>query len=52
MNADDNLSEDEVSTRSRPELLLDEEGLRLFPFDDLEEEMQKRREQWQSFKSP
>ena len=52
MNADEkNLSEEEMTVQSRPELL-DEEGLRLFPLDDLEEEIQKKREKWHTFKTP
>ena len=50
MNADE-LSEEEISGQSRPELL-DQEGLRLFPLDDLEEEIQKKREKGHTFKTP
>ena len=51
MNADEDLSEEEMSIQSRPELL-DEEGLQLLPLDDLEEEIQKKREKWHTFKTP
>jgi len=51
MNADENVSEEEMNVQSRPELL-HEEGLRLSPVDDIEEEMQKKREQWHTFKTP
>ena len=52
MNADENLSEEEMSVQSRPELLLDEEGLWLLPFDELEEETHRKKERWYSFQTP
>jgi hypothetical protein len=51
MNADEDLSEEEMNVQPRPELL-DEEGLMLFPLDNLEEEIQKKREKWHTFKTP
>jgi hypothetical protein len=51
MNADESLSEKEKSTQSRPELL-DEEGLPLLPFDEVEEEIHRKKERWYTFKTP
>jgi hypothetical protein len=52
MKPDENLRKEEVSTQSLPELLLNEESLRLFSFNEMEEETEGKRERWFTFKSP